>query len=75
MYQVRICPCAAYRELFVEDRLDPFEVLFGDEPKQVLHDAVDAERNQNPLAKWILMKQARNRELPRGEEVSSRRMS
>ena len=57
-------PCAANRELFVEDRLHPFEVLFGDEPEQVLHDAVDAERNQDPLAKWILMKQARNRELP-----------
>jgi hypothetical protein len=34
----------------------------------MLHDAVDAERNQDPLAKWILMKQARNRELLRGEE-------
>ena len=61
-------PCAAYGEFFVEDRLHPFEVLFSDEPEQMLHDAVDAERNQDPLAKWILMKQARNRELLRGEE-------
>lgn len=38
-------PCAANRKLFVKDRLDPFKVLFGDEPKQVLHDAINAERN------------------------------